>query len=71
MAEQQMTAAEAAKLVKREAPVVGEDGTPTGKVKPVALDPREVFAYRDHGDHVIVVTVDGQKLRGEKPKAGK
>ena len=26
----------------------------------------EVFAFRDYGDHYVVVTVAGQKQRGEK-----
>ncbi len=62
----EMTATEAAKLVSREVPAVGKDGKPTGEMtkKPVRAD--EVLAFRDHGDHVVVVTKDGQKLTGEK-----
>jgi membrane protein implicated in regulation of membrane protease activity len=58
-----MTAAEAAKLVSRD---VGKDGKPNGEIarKPVRAD--EVLDFRDYGDHVVVVTVDGQKLTGEK-----
>jgi len=57
----EMTAAEAAKLVSREIP--GDEG---GKpaTKPVRAD--EVQAFRDYGDRVVVVTVDGQKLTGKK-----
>lgn len=61
----EMTAADAAKLVKREVPVL-KDGKPTDKTRLVPVKAEEVFAFRDHGDHVNVVTVDGQKLRGEK-----
>lgn len=64
---QQMTAATAAKLVARNVPVLDkETGEPTGKVRQVAVKADEVFAFRDYGDHVVVVTKDGQKFRGAK-----
>ncbi len=28
----------------------------------VGIAPEAVFAFRDYGDHVVVVTVDGRKL---------
>jgi len=63
----EMTAAEAAKLVVREVPVLDkETGQPTGKTRQVPVKPSDVFAYRDYGDHVVVVTKDGHKFRGEK-----
>lgn len=61
----EMTAAQAAALVKREVPEMKDD-KPTGKMKPVAVKADEVFAFKDHGDHVTVLTVDGVKLRGDK-----
>ena len=61
----QLTAAEAAKRVRRTVTelVDGKDGE--GKVqrtKRVAVDADEVLSFRDHGTHVVVVTKDGQKL---------
>lgn len=53
-----MTAAQAAKLVTRQPK---DDGG-----KPVAIKTNEVLSFRDYGDRVVVVTVDGQKLTGEK-----
>lgn len=54
----ELTAAQAAKLVFR--PAAEADG------KPVPIKANEVFAFRDYGTHVVVVTVDGQKFTGEK-----
>lgn len=64
----ELTKAQVAALVFREVPKVDDEGKPTGETakKPVAAE--EVFAFRDYGDHVVVVTVDGRKLRGDKPK---
>jgi len=67
---EELTAADAAKLVFREAPKLDKDGKPTGKTEKTPIDAHEVMAFRDYGDHVVVVTVDGQKFTGEK-KAGK
>lgn len=53
-----MTAAQAAKLVFR--PPAELDG------KPIPIKSDEVLAFRDYGDRVVVVTVDGQKFGGEK-----
>ncbi|TXT23891.1 MAG: hypothetical protein FD134_1860 [Gallionellaceae bacterium] len=57
--------ADAAKLVKREVPIVGDNGKPTGKMRKVEVGADEVldFAVRDDGA-VVVVTVDGKKLFG-------
>jgi len=64
-----LTKAEVAAWVFREVPMLDDEGRPTGEMakQPVTAD--EVFAFRDYGDHVVVVTVDGRKLRGDKPKA--
>lgn len=61
-----MTAAQAAKLVKREVPVLDKKGQPTGKTKLVAIKTDEVLAFNDYGTHVVVVTNDGQKFKGDK-----
>lgn len=54
-----LTAADAAKLVKRT--VVTSDGG-VEKVEKVAVKPAEVVAFKDYGSHVVVVTEDGQKF---------
>lgn len=62
----ELTAAQAARLVAR--PPLEAGG------KPVAIKADEVLSFRDYGDRVVVVTVDGQKFTGEKSatdKAGK
>lgn len=56
---QAMTAAQAAKAVKRTVTVTAGDKTRTTRV-PVAEE--EVLAFVDYGTHVVVVTVDGQKF---------
>lgn len=61
-----MTAADAAKLVTREVQEIGKDGKPTGATKRVPVKADEVLAFADKGDHVVVVTKDGRKLRGAK-----
>ncbi|KLN57626.1 hypothetical protein [Variovorax paradoxus] len=63
-----ITAAEAASRVRRIVVEVveGKDrqGNPTKseKIREIRLDPADVLSYRDYGTHVVVVTVDGQKL---------
>lgn len=54
-----MTAADAAKRVKRV--VEAKEG---GKLvmKTLPVKPDEVLDFRDYGTHVVVVTTDGQKL---------
>jgi len=62
-----LTKEQAAKLVKREVPVIDEKTKkPSGKTKPVAVKADEVFDFKEYDDHVVVVTVDGKKLRGDK-----
>lgn len=60
----QMTAAEAAKKVRRTVTelVDSKDGVKVARAKSVAVDAAEVLSLRDHGTHVVVVTRDGQKL---------
>ena len=64
----QLTAADAAKRVKRtaieEVEVRGPGGkvTKEAKAKRVAVEANEVLSFRDYGTHVVVVTKDGQKL---------
>lgn len=59
-----MTAAEAAKRVKRTVVeyVDGKDGAKIPRPKKVAVESSEVLSFRDYGTHVVVVTEDGQKL---------
>lgn len=61
-----ITAADAAKLVFREVPILNKEGKPTGETKQVAVKASEVLSFRDYGDYVVVVTMGGQKLRGDK-----
>lgn len=65
-AQPELTADEAAKLVFREIPKLDRDGKPTGKVEKQPIAAGELLAWKDHGDHVVVVTKDGQKFTGEK-----
>lgn len=60
----ELTAAEAAKAVKREVPALDKEGKPTGETKLVSLKVEEVHAWALRGQRVIVVTTDGQKLEG-------
>ena len=68
-----LTAEQAAKLVKRLAPEFGADGKPTGKDTEVEIGADEVFANRVRGDVITVVTTSGEKLTGKAPasKGGK
>ena len=63
----QMTAAEAAKRVKRTVTelVEGKDGDKVPRAKKVAVEAPEVLSFRDYGTHVVVVTTDGQKLSSQ------
>ncbi len=63
-AAQEMTAAQAAKLVKRT--TVSEDKNGKRRTSTKAIAAKEVLSFKDYGDHVMVVTVDGQKFRGDK-----
>lgn len=55
----QMSAADAAKLVKRRI-VITDGGAEKVSFKPISA--KEVMAFRDYGTHVVVVTTDGQKF---------
>lgn len=68
-----MTAADAAKLVKRMVPkvdpktgkvVLDEHNNPVAVEAPVSAD--EVMSFADYGDRVVVVTKSGEKLEGAK-----
>lgn len=64
-AEKKMTAAEAAKRVKRTVVVQkkDDDGKVVGTTtKYVAVEASEVLAFKDYTTHVVVVTKDGQKF---------
>lgn len=66
MADQKpLTKAEASKLIKRTVAVV-KDGKTTGDTKDVAVKTVEVLSFKEYPDHVVVVTNDGQKLKGDK-----
>lgn len=63
-----MTAAQAAKQVKRPVRVLADgkaaDGRPT-KIETtelVKVSTDEVLGFKDYGTHVVVVTTDGQKF---------
>ncbi|QIL81820.1 hypothetical protein G7047_19280 [Diaphorobacter sp. HDW4A] len=64
----ELTAAEAAKRVKRTVVEYedskGKDGKPVkvAKSKQVVVATEEVLSFKDYGAHVVVVTKDGQKL---------
>lgn len=65
----ELTAAEAAKRVKRPVittEVIGKDeqGQPITRqaTKHVPVPVADVLSFKDYGTHVVVVTTDGQKL---------
>ncbi len=64
----EMTAAEAAKRVRRPVTSIvdGKDkeGTPAkvAKVTYAPVEAKEVLSFKDYGTHVVVVTKDGQKF---------
>lgn len=65
-ADKAMTAADAAKAVKR--PILVKDGDKVvTKLVPVKAD--ELLAFRDYGTHVVVVTNDGQKFSSAAAEA--
>jgi len=72
-AKPKMTAAQAAKFVKRMVPVKDEKGKVVmdkdnnPKTRAEAIEAEEVMSFADHEDHVVVVTTSGEKLHGEKP----
>lgn len=59
-----LSAAQAAALVERTLPTMRGGHTDASKTVPVTAD--EVLDFTDYGDHVVVVTQDGKKLRGDK-----
>lgn len=67
----QLTAADAAKRVKRTVVELvdgkAEDDKPAKvqRSKEVGVGADEVLSFKDYGTHVVVVTRDGQKLTGE------
>ena len=56
----ELTAAEAARRVKRVVATADKEGKATAR--DVAVKADEVLSFRDYGTHVVVVTIDGQKL---------
>jgi hypothetical protein len=60
----ELTAAQAAKAVKRQVPILDEKKKLTGKFKDVAVSEDEVLAWAKRGTRIVVVTTDGQKLEG-------
>lgn len=59
-----MTKAEVAKLVRRQAKKPDKDGNVV--TTEVAVKESEVLSFKDYGDRVVVVTIDGRKLTGKK-----
>lgn len=66
-----MTKEDAAKFVFRRVPkmkdgepVLNDEGDPELESTPVPAD--EVMSFKDYGDHVVIVTTAGEKLRGDK-----
>lgn len=63
-----LSAAEAAKLVRRPVTEIvvgkGPDGraAKVPRIRQVAVKPDEVLSVKDYGTHVVVVTRDGQKF---------
>ncbi len=64
MPEKELTKAEAAKLAKRTITKTGKDGKT--ETQEVPVKDSEVLSFKDYGDHVVVVTVDGKKFTGRK-----
>lgn len=70
-----MTKEQAAKFVQRLVPKTDKDGKPVldAEKQPVLegkpVPPEEIIGWKDYGDHVIVVTTAGEKLRGDKKKS--
>ncbi len=68
----EMTAAEAAKLVRRMVPKLNDKGEiiRDKELNPVsvpqAIKESEVMSFADYGDRVVVVTTSGEKLEAEK-----
>lgn len=67
----ELTAAAAAKLVKRTVVTVKTDkeGKVTSETSQVEVKSDELLAWKDYGTRVVVVTKDGQKLIAETAEA--
>jgi len=71
-----MTAAQAAKAVKRTVTELVDgkdaDGKPAkvARTKKVSVSADEVLSFKDYGTHVVVVTRDGRKLSSADAGAG-
>lgn len=67
-----MTAADAAKLVKRMVPKLDgkgqivKDENNNSVAVPQAIKESDVMSFADYGDRVVVVTTSGEKLEGAK-----
>ena len=61
-----LTAADAAKLVKRTVIVPSKEEGKDPTTKEVSVGTDEVLDFKDYGDYVVVVTKDGQKFTGNK-----
>ncbi len=67
-----MTAAEAAKLVRRMVPKLNDKGEivrdrdQNTVAVPQAIKGSEVMSFADYGDRVVVVTTSGEKLEANK-----
>lgn len=60
-----LTAAQAAKAVKRSVSILDDKKKPAGKTKEVPVAEDEVLSWAKRGDRIVVVTTDGQKLEGK------
>lgn len=71
-AETGLTKEQAAKYVTRQVPKKDKDGKPVldneqnPVLESVPVKADEIIGWKDYGDHVIVVTGRGEKLRGDK-----
>jgi hypothetical protein len=65
----EMTAAQAAKLVKRPVLAPAKNPGEEPKLELVSVAAAEVLAFRDYGTHVVVVTKDGKKFSSADTKA--
>ena len=62
----EMTLADALKITRRRVPVLDKSGKPTGRYKEAKIPEADVLSWREYPTHVHVVTVDGQRFRGDK-----
>ncbi len=70
--DQSMTKEQAAKYVTRQVPKQDKDGkwvldkNQQPVLESVPVEAASIIGWKDYGDHVIVVTEQGEKLRGDK-----